>query len=202
GGYVRRGGGAGGGARVGRGGDVYGWGATLYALLPGGPPFLAATVTATLRQVLEDEPVPPRRLNLEVPCDLETITLKAMAKEPSRRYATAQDLADDLRRWLDGRPIHARPVGRIERTWRWGRRHPLLALTDAALALSLLAVGTVSIAFAVQQSRAASRIGKEQKKTEDALAQVKAERDTARAERDKATRLAAVLSLRQGQASD
>src|SRR4029453_6924311 len=105
-----------------------------------------------------------RQLNPEVPRDLETICLKAMAKEPARRYATTGDLADDLRRWLDGRPIHARPVGPLGRTWRWCRRHPLLALTDAALALALLAVAAVSIAFAVQQSRAADKIGKEQAK--------------------------------------
>jgi WD40 repeat protein len=188
--------------QVGPTADVYAMGATLYALLTGRPPFQAATPTATLRQVLEDEPVPPRQLNPEVPRDLETICLKAMAKEPTQRYAATRNLADDLRRWLEGRPIHARPVGPVGRTWRWCRRHPLLALTDAALTLALLAVAAVSIAFAVQQSRVADRFGKEQKKTENALAQVKAERDTARIERDKATRLATTLSLRQGQAFD
>ncbi|MCI0377361.1 MAG: DUF3365 domain-containing protein, partial [Gemmataceae bacterium] len=78
-------------------------------------------------QVLEDEPRPPRRLSDRIPRDLETICLKAMAKAPGRRYRTAQDFADDLRRFLDGKPIKARPVGMGERLWRWCRRNPVAA---------------------------------------------------------------------------
>src|SRR5262249_14373032 len=92
-----------------------------------------------LPRVLHDEPRPPRRLNDKVPRDLETICLKAMAKAPARRYATAQELADDLRRWLNGEPIRARPVGRVERLGRWCRRNPV--------ATSLLVAVTLGSAF-------------------------------------------------------
>jgi serine/threonine protein kinase len=93
---------------VGPAADVYALGATLYALVTGRPPFQAATAMDTLNQVLNDEPVPPRRLNRSVPLDLETICLKAMAKEPARRYATAGDLAAGLRRFLAGEPESSR----------------------------------------------------------------------------------------------
>src|SRR5439155_22483367 len=94
-----------------------------------------------LHQGLHAEARPPRKLNDAIPRDLETICLKAMAKEPARRYAMARDLADDLRRFLNGEPIQARPVGRLERGWRWARRRPavagLLATLVCVIAASL-----------------------------------------------------------------
>jgi hypothetical protein len=85
-----------------------------------------------LVQVMQDEPRPPRRLNDTIPRDVETVCLKAMAKEPARRYQTAGEFADELRRWLKGEPIQARPVGGIERAWRWCRRNPAVASLTAA----------------------------------------------------------------------
>jgi serine/threonine-protein kinase len=120
--------------------DVYALGAILYELLTGRPPFCAESATATLQQVAADEPVPPSRLNPQVPRDLATIALKCLSKEPPRRYASAAALAEDLRRFLRGESIAARRAGRLERLVRWARRRPAPA---ALLAVVLLAAATV-----------------------------------------------------------
>jgi serine/threonine protein kinase len=96
--------------------DVYSLGVILFELLTGEKPFRGSS-RMLLHQVLHDEPPSPRKLNADAPRDLETICLKAMAKEPTRRYSTARYLAEDLRRWLNGEPIAARPVKRAERLW-------------------------------------------------------------------------------------
>ncbi len=125
------------GEPVGPTADVYALGVILYELLTGQPPFRAATMLDTLHHVQDTEPVPLRRLQPRTPRDLETICLKCLQKEPSRRYASALALADDLRRFAAGEPIDARPVGRLERAWKWARRRPAAA---ALIALLLMLV--------------------------------------------------------------
>ncbi|MGO9112123.1 MAG: WD40 repeat domain-containing serine/threonine protein kinase, partial [Thermoguttaceae bacterium] len=133
---------------VGPAADVYSLGALLYTTLAGRPPFQAATPLETLRQVIEREPVALRQLNPGVPRDVETMVLKCLEKPISRRYVTAQALAEDLWRYLQGRPIVARPVGRWEHAWRWCRRQPVVAGLIAAVAVTLAAGIVVSSLFA------------------------------------------------------
>ncbi len=130
-------------------GDVYALGATLYELLTLRPIFDDHDRTRLIERVLETDPVPPRQLDRRVPRDIETVILKAMAKDPAARYATAGKMADDLRRFLDGRPITARRVGVRERLVRWVRRRPLMACLSGAvtlLAASLLGLAAWSYA--------------------------------------------------------
>ncbi len=133
--------------------DVHGLGATLYQLLAGQAPFSGLTIDETLDQVRTKDPVPPRAIRPGVPRDLETICLKCLRKDPSRRYPTAQALADDLRRWLDGRPIVARRVSSLEHAWRFCLRRPAVAGLLAVLALTL-ATGVVGLFVLLKQAEA------------------------------------------------
>jgi WD40 repeat protein len=130
--------------------DVYSLGVVLYEALTGERPFRGLP-HLVLNQVVNDPPRPPRKLNDAVPRDLETICLKCLHKEPQRRYGSAVALAEDLRHWQKGEPIHARPVGRPERVARWCRRNPVLATVSGLAAMALVALTTVSLQWAVRE---------------------------------------------------
>jgi hypothetical protein len=167
--------------------DVYGLGAILYELLTGRPPFRADTPLQTLKQVVEAEPARPRLLNATVPRDLETVCLKCLQKEPLERYPSAAALAGDLERWLDGFPIEARPVSKLEQASRWCRRRPAVASLLAVLALtvasSLLGLLTLWRHSETERSRA-----------EDALARaIESDKATSGAVRDLVSLLASTV---------
>jgi serine/threonine-protein kinase len=131
---------SGAGCVVGPAVDIYGLGAILYDLLTGRPPIERGSWATMLERVRTQEPIEPRRLRPEIDRDLESVCLKCLRKDPARRYASAQELADDLRRFLDGKPTVARPLGRVGRIGRWARRHPFTTAAALLLALAVAAV--------------------------------------------------------------
>jgi len=127
--------------------DVYSLGVTLYELLTLRPPFSGDDRQDVLRQIGDDEPPALRQLNRAIPRDLETIVLKAMAKEPQARYATVQDLADDLKRFLADQPVRARRLSLAQRAGKWARRHRAVAWSAAGALMVCAATVAVSAIF-------------------------------------------------------
>lgn len=135
--------------------DVYALGGILYCMLTGRPPFIGSSSMETIMQVLNDELVPPNQLQPKTPPDLNTICVKCLQKDPAKRYQSAMELAEDLRRFRAGEPITARPVSRRERVWQWCRRNPRLAVATsiAALLMLVLSIGGPSAAILVYRQK-------------------------------------------------
>lgn len=119
--------------------DVWSVGVILYELMTDARPF-AGSLQKVIAEILAAKPEPPRTRKRTIPKDLETVCLKCLSKEPSRRYPSAQHVADELERWLDGKPIEARRINALERTWKWAKRKPVAAMLVAAVAMSVLVV--------------------------------------------------------------
>jgi serine/threonine-protein kinase len=154
------------GGAIGPASDVYALGAILYELLTGRPPFKAATTLETVLQVLSDEPVPVRRSQPKVPRDLETICHKCLEKDPKKRYPTSAALAEDLRRFLAGEPVRARPVGPVRRLGKWARRRPALATLVLAAVAGVAAVLLVQYRANVQLAAKNAELAERQAEAE------------------------------------
>jgi serine/threonine protein kinase/WD40 repeat protein len=146
--------------------DIYSLGATLYELLALRPIFAESDQIRLVERIRNDSPVPPRKLERRIPRDLETIVLKALAKDPKDRFGSAGELADELRRFVNGRPIQSRQVSVVERLWRWCKRDPWLAGANIAAALLTIVLAIVSSGAAVVYWKQASALGIERRRSD------------------------------------
>lgn len=146
--------------------DQYSMGAVLYQMLTARPPFITDRPLETVMQVINNEPVAPRQLQPAIPVDLETICLKSLQKDPAQRYDSCEAMADDLRRFLNGEPILARPVGRLQQLYRWCRRNPKIAIPSAAAGLSICLTAVIASWAWAATSAQARQIADEKKNVE------------------------------------
>lgn len=162
--------------------DVYALGAILYELLTGQPPYNAESPAETILQIFHREPISPSRLQPRLPRDLETICLRCLQKDPHRRYATAQELADDIGRFLASEPIVARPASPAELVWKWARRHPVLATVASCGVMAVMALVGLSLVH--------------QADLEEKLIQARADEGNARKAEEDAQTLSRLAELR------
>jgi serine/threonine protein kinase len=182
--------------------DVYSLGLTLYELLVLRPAFDEADRNKLVRRVMHDEPVRPRKLNLAVPRDLETVVLKAIARDPAHRYQTPAEMAEDLKRFVEDRPVRARRISTAEQFWRWCRRNPLPAGLLAGIVLVFLA-GFVGVSWQLRQTEAARQDEKNQRGRADALRQAaETARDEAKQSAKRAEEEATRANEQKGRAED
>lgn len=149
--------------------DVYAMGSMLYEMICGRPPFLAASAFETLKLLLNEEPIPPSRLQPRVSRDLETICLKCLQKDPQRRYESSGALADDLQRFREGKPIVARPIGQLERAWRWCRNNPQVAALSGLVAVLTVATVAASALYSLKMARESVAVAETRKQARDHL---------------------------------
>jgi WD40 repeat protein/serine/threonine protein kinase len=168
---------------IGPAADIYALGAILYELITGRPPFCGQSPIDTLMLAANEDPVPPSRLQPACPRDLETICLKCLEKEPAKRYASAGDLADDLKRLQNGEPIQARPISPLERALKWARRYPAAAALLLVCILGFIAIIGFGSYYSAEQHMHAVQL-------KDALDTAERERIAAEEERDNAERAA------------
>ena len=178
--------------------DLYALGVTLYEMLTLRPTFDSPDRLRLIQQVKDLEPTRPRALDPRIPRDLETIVLKSIEKDPRRRYSKAEEMGEDLRRFLDGEPIRARQVGELERTWKWARRRPAIAGLLLLAVASMIAGTAVSAAFALRANEKAEAARVAEIKSRGSEGDAQRSRKQAIVDRDNSRRLSAGLAIDQG----